>query len=300
MVNYCTECGYKIQLEFKFCPNCGSEIIAPENNSLNNDDILDNTKVIVCNNCGDENLADSVTCNSCGMRLTKGKYETSTSYTKRYLKTEIKPESKKELKHPIKKNRKQEKPQTEEKNLDAKKIYALVGVIAVLVFLILIFSGIINLSENKAPIAQVSQQNLGSGINLNELSKINELKSLVEKQPSNAALILELANLQFDSGFFEEASRNYSKYLQLDPKNADARIDMAVCFYNLGQYDRAEVEVIEALKFAPNHQTGYLNLGVINLAKQNLEKAREWFNKTIEINPNTEIAKKAKSLLQSH
>jgi len=54
----------------------------------------------------------------------------------------------------------------------------------------------------------------------------------------------------------------------LEPKNANARIDMAVCYYNMQQFDKAESEILTALKYSPNHQTGFLNLGVIYLAKQ--------------------------------
>ena len=75
---------------------------------------------------------------------------------------------------------------------------------------------------------------------------------------------------------------------------------MAVCYYNLQQFDKAESEILTALKYSPNHQTGFLNLGVIYLAKQNLEKSKEWFNKTVELDPNSEVGKKAKSLLESH
>lgn len=301
MINHCTECGYKIQTGFKFCPNCGYDLTSIENNSIKAENYYETTEVMICSNCGDENPSESLICSSCGISLKKEKYKTSTISTKKNVKLEIKSENKKELKSSLQKNKKQTKqPVTEEKNLDAKKIYAFIGGAIAIVFVVLLLSGTINLSADKAPIPQVNQQNLGSGINLNELPRINELKSLIEKQPNNAALLLELANLQFDSGFFEEASRNYSKYLQLEPQNADARIDMAVCYYKMGQFDKAEAEVVEALKYSPNHQTGYLNLGIINLAKQNIDKAKEWFNKTIEINPNTDVAKKAKSLLQTH
>ena len=213
------------------------------------------------------------------------------------------------IKNEKSKTKKQNKPQSKNKNesaetvgkkLENKKILAFVGISFAIVLLILIASGVIDLSGSKPTPIEVTQQSPGSGIDLSSISKINELKNIVEKDPNNASAILDLANLRFDSGFFEDAAKNYEQYLKLDQKNANARIDMAVCYYNLQQFDKAESEILTALKYSPNHQTGFLNLGVIYLAKQNLEKSKEWFNKAVELDPNSEVGKKAKSLLESH
>ena len=84
-----------------------------------------------------------------------------------------------------------------------------------MVLLILIASGVIDLSGSKATPIEVTQQNQGSGIDLSSISKINELKNIVENNPNNASAILDLANLRFDSGFFEDAAKNYEQYLKL-------------------------------------------------------------------------------------
>jgi tetratricopeptide (TPR) repeat protein len=86
----------------------------------------------------------------------------------------------------------------------------------------------------------------------------------------------------------------------MKPTNADARIDMGVCYYNLKQYDKAIAEMEKALKNSPNHQIGHLNLGIVNLGAGNLDKSKEWFQKAVNINPNNDIGKRAQELLQSH
>lgn len=296
MISYCNECGAKLDPGFKFCPNCGSEI----NFSVGSIEQIV-TQVVVCSNCGDENPPGSLVCNSCGVKLGDSKV----------MNAVVQPKIKSEEKFPNN-NQKQKKSgkaqtknvsqisPTEGKKLEGKRVFIIAAGFLAIIFLILIASGIVDLSGNKPVQENISQQTQASGIDLNSLSRINELKSIVDKNPNDANSILELANLRFDSGFFEDAAKNYQQYLSIEPKNPDARIDMAVCFYNLQQFDRAEAEILEALKFAPKHQTGFLNLGVINLAKQNLEKAKEWFNKAVELDPNSETGKKAKSLLQSH
>lgn len=301
MVSFCTECGAKVEQSFKFCPNCGSEINLSSAPKSLDETLWKTVQVIVCSNCGEENSFESSVCNSCGVKLDKTKTATVTlsNYVKANRQAKIeKPKSKKHNK-PQSKN-KNESTVTVGKNLESKKIIAFVGISLAVVLLVLIASGVIDLSGSKTTPIQVTQQNQGSGIDLNAISKINELKSVVEKNPNNASAILDLANLRFDSGFFEDAAKNYEQYLKLDPKNANAQIDLGVCYYNMKQFDKAESEILAALKYSPNHQTAYLNLGVIYLAKQNMEKAKEWFNKTVELDPNSEVGKKAKSLLESH
>jgi cytochrome c-type biogenesis protein CcmH/NrfG len=301
MVSFCTECGTKLELNFKFCPICGSEInsflVSPKLDEANSI----TAQVIVCTNCGEENSLESNVCNSCGVKLNKTKTASIT------ISNNVKANSKVKIEKP--KSKKFNKPQNKNKNestvivnkkLDSKKILAFVGISIGSVLLVLVASGVIDLSGSKTTPTVMAQQNQGSGIDLSSISKINELKNIAEKDPNNASAVLDLANLQFDSGFFEDAAKNYDQYLKLEPKNANARIDMAVCYYNMQQFDKAESEILTALKYSPNHQTGFLNLGVIYLAKQNMEKAKEWFRKTVEIDPNSEVGKKAKSLLESH
>ena len=299
MVSFCTECGAKVELNFKFCPICGSEINSFPPPKKLEEAALMNAQVIVCTNCGEENSLESNVCNSCGVKFNKTKTVTVSASNNVKANTQVKIEKSKSKK-PKKTQNKNESTVIVNKKLDSKKILAFVGISIGLVLLVLFFSGVIDLSESKTTSTIMAQQNQGSGIDLSSISKINDLKNIVEKDPNNASAILDLANLRFDSGFFEDAAKNYEQYLKLDQKNANARIDMAVCYYNLQQFDKAESEILTALKYSPNHQTGFLNLGVIYLAKQNLVKSKEWFNKAVELDPNSEVGKKAKSLLESH
>lgn len=55
-----------------------------------------------------------------------------------------------------------------------------------------------------------------------------------------------------------------------------------------------------AIKIKPKHQIGLLNLGVVNLTAGNLEKSKEWLKKAINIDPNSQYAKRAQELLKAH
>ena len=157
---------------------------------------LNSSKVIICNRCGDENSLDSKVCHSCGVKLDKSKITTGKIEFKSNVADQPKvekPKTKKQGK-PQNKN-KNESTAVPEKKLESKKIFALIGASAAVVVLILVASGVIDISGNKPVSREVIQQNQSSGIDLSAITKINELKNIVEKNPDNAAAILDLANL---------------------------------------------------------------------------------------------------------
>ena len=88
--------------------------------------------------------------------------------------------------------------------------------------------------------------------------------------------------------------------MEKNPANADARVDMGVCYYNLKNYPTAIAEMKKALEYSPRHQIAHLNLGIVNLTAGNLEDSKNWFQKAVDIDPDSEVGKRAKELLQSH
>lgn len=229
---YCSECGYKFDREFKFCPECGA---------------------------------------ATGQKLS----------------------SKKNNSHITSKN-------NDAKNLNPKVIYGiLIGGIAAIA-IILFSSGILD-SSVSAPVNQMQgQSDFSSGVNMNNIQAINDLEEKIKLNPEDYQSLLELAHLKNDSGLFEAAILNYKTYLEKHQDDADARVDMGVCYYNLKDYNNAIKEMETALKYAPNHQIAHLNLGVVNLSAGNLQASKDWLQKAYNINPTNEVGQKAEQLLKNH
>jgi tetratricopeptide (TPR) repeat protein len=141
---------------------------------------------------------------------------------------------------------------------------------------------------------------LSSGVNLNNMQMINDLEAKIKQNLEDYKSLLELAHLKNDSGLFEAAIQNYKTYLDKNPKDADARVDMGVCYFNLQDYSSAIKEMETALTYVPNHQIAHLNLGVVNLSAGNIEKSKEWLKKAYDLNPTSEVGKKAEQLLNNH
>ncbi|MBE0538632.1 MAG: tetratricopeptide repeat protein [Ignavibacterium sp.] len=283
-MNYCAECGFKIEGEFKFCPNCGSQIKLV--GSFPNKVTTNQDEVVICKNCGEENPAENSECFSCGIPLNGNKRK------KQFP-------AKQDTKKHIQKNVDNKKIAYEEKVLDNKKILMISSAIVVIFIFALIISGVFD-SEVKTNVTQMSDQTSNSGVSLANMEEINKLEAAVTANPDDLESTLHLAHLQQDAGLYEKAIANYKKYLAKDPENADNRVDMAICYYNLGDNTTAINEMETALKYQPTHQIAHLNLGIVNLAARNIESSKEWFKKAAELDPNSEAGKRAQELLTSH
>jgi tetratricopeptide (TPR) repeat protein len=139
-----------------------------------------------------------------------------------------------------------------------------------------------------------------SGVNLNNLNKINDLEKAVASNPNDHQRLLELAHLLNDSRLYDKAVQYYTQYLKSHPDDTDVKVDMGVCYFELKKYDDAVAEMESALKINPDHQIAHFNLGIVNMSMGNMDKAKEWWRKSIQINPTNNIGQKAQELLNSN
>ncbi len=187
------------------------------------------------------------------------------------------------------------------KNLNPKIIYGIIiGGIAVIT-IILFSSGMLDTAPETTSVNQVQNQNsTSSGVDLNSMNEINALEEKVKQNPDDYQSLLHLAHLKNDSGLYNAAIINYKAYLEKFPKDADARVDMGVCYFNLKDYPTAIKEMETALQYSPNHQIALLNLGIVNLAAGDLAKSKEWLQKAYSINPTNDVGQRAEQLLKNH
>jgi len=144
--------------------------------------------------------------------------------------------------------------------------------------------------------------------------EIERLQKVVDANPADALSTLRLANLLHDNGSRDPQSivravEMYKRYLAMNPDNPDARVDLGVCYFELGRKDssRSQEYFTSAIKemetaFAahPTHQTAAFNLGIVNLHAGNMEAASKWFVKAVEIDSSSTLGARAKQLLEQH
>ena len=99
---------------------------------------------------------------------------------------------------------------------------------------------------------------------------------------------------------FESAIINYKTYLEKNPSDADARVDMGVCYFSLKNYNEAISEMKKAVQYSPKHQLAYINLGIVSMSAGSSDDAKKFWQKAVDLDPGSENGLKAKELLESH
>ena len=131
-------------------------------------------------------------------------------------------------------------------------------------------------------------------------TQVNALKSVAEREPSNAKPRVQLANLYFDAERYEDAIKWYSEGVKLAPKDPDVSTDLGVSYYYTNQPDKALEQFDRSLKLDPRHTKTLLNVGIVKaFGKQDLEGAMQAWQKVLEIAPDSAEGQAAKRALDS-
>ena len=237
-------------------------------------------KNVFCNSCGTPNPQGSNFCSNCGSPLSSGKGK------------------KQNKKHPSVK----QQAASEGKQLNKNNILLIVYSLAIVTLVILFAAGIFDSTPeipNRPPVQQ-QNKNFGMGADLSKVNEIKNLETAVANNPDDHQALLNLAHLLNDSGFYQKAIQRYESYLKLHPDIPDVMVDLGVCYFNLKKFDNAIDWMSRAIKIDPTHQIGHFNLGIVNLSMNNIAEAKNWWRKAIALGPNTDIAKRAQSLLEQN
>ena len=132
------------------------------------------------------------------------------------------------------------------------------------------------------------------------LTEITNLEAKIKSDPKDSDALLQLANRLHDAKFYPRAIETYKQFLVLKPNDADARVDMAICYYETGDASQAVREIESVVKKHPKHQMAAFNLGVIQLSSGNLEESKKWLKKAVDIDSLSPAGQRARDLLHQH
>jgi|GEM_PF-2312518 tetratricopeptide (TPR) repeat protein len=98
--------------------------------------------------------------------------------------------------------------------------------------------------------------------------------------PATASRLLELL-----------LERKYRRYLERHPDDVEARVRLAFLLYFRGVSDEVEMHCRRALELSPNFAPAYLVLGLEYRARQEWQRAREMFQRAVELAPHMAAAR---------
>jgi tetratricopeptide (TPR) repeat protein len=134
---------------------------------------------------------------------------------------------------------------------------------------------------------------------LNE-AEVTALKSVADREKSNARPRVQLANLYFDAERYDDAIKWYEDALALQPNDVNVSTDLGVCYYYINQPDKALAQFEKSLELDPKHAKTLLNVGIVRaFGKQDLDGATQAWQQVIKIAPNSPEGQAAKRALDS-
>jgi tetratricopeptide (TPR) repeat protein len=268
----CQSCGFISFKDEVICSECGAKIsndILPEINKVTDG-------LLICKNCGFGNEQSFNYCGKCGESLMNLKVKNNSS-------------------KPVQKKYEKKIP------LTTKLAYGILGLFVILVSIITFINKnssfpveTANAMDNRG---EVSKQIQAPKI---DMMRLSELNMNLDKNPADKNSLLGIANLYHDANNHLQAISYYKKYLALEEKNADARIDMAICCFLSGDNETAITEINNALKFSPLHQKAYYNLGIISMSSGKVKESMEYFQKCYELDPKTEAGIQSMDFINQH
>ena len=154
-----------------------------------------------------------------------------------------------------------------------------------------------------APAAQQASTSAGGSSSraavLDE-TQVNALKTVAEKETSNATPRVQLGNLYFDAERYDDAIKWYGDALKLVPDDVNVSTDLGVSYYYSNQPDKALSQFDRSLKLDPKHAKTLLNVGIVKaFGKQDLDGAEAAWKQVLTIAPDSPEGQAAKRALDS-
>lgn len=268
----CRNCGHEIASSDRYCSSCGASIDRPETaGSLPRSERASTKTNLICPLCGQANESGSAFCESCGARLGPAAAEV--------------------------KSKSPSSPR-----LPPLKIFQSWKLTLGLAVLLIGTLALLKSSRNDSP-ESISPHSTGM------VKEIQSLQKAVDANPRDARSVLQLANLYHDVRLFPKAIAMYERYIEIDPSNADARVDLGTSYFEMsfedtsrrGEYLAAAKEAMEkALTYVPRHQLALFNLGIVRFHTGEIDEALDSFKKCVMVDSTSETGRKAMQFLNQH
>jgi cytochrome c-type biogenesis protein CcmH/NrfG len=130
-------------------------------------------------------------------------------------------------------------------------------------------------------------------------SRASAMKTAAQQNPADAATRVQLGNLYFDAGRFQEAAEWYEAALKINPRDVNASTDLGIAYYYMNQADKALAQFDRSLTVDPRHAKTLLNVGIVRaFGKQDLKGATAAWQRVLDVAPGSEEARAATQALE--
>jgi tetratricopeptide (TPR) repeat protein len=130
--------------------------------------------------------------------------------------------------------------------------------------------------------------------------KADALKVVADRDPKNTEARTQLATLYFDAERYQEAIVWYEQAFRLNPSDPDVSTDLGVSYYYSNDADQALAQFDASLAVDPTHVKTLFNQGIVlAFGKEDMAGAAASWQKIVEVAPDTPEAVGAQRALDS-
>jgi cytochrome c-type biogenesis protein CcmH/NrfG len=134
---------------------------------------------------------------------------------------------------------------------------------------------------------------------MNSTNNVSELKERLNKDGNDIEAAITLGNIFYDHGDAGQSILYYQRALAIDPDMPGVRTDLGTMYWRNDDISLAEQAFREAIVRDPSFGHAYVNLGLLlHRAKDNVTEARAVWQQLLTVNPDHDVATKARELLQ--
>jgi tetratricopeptide (TPR) repeat protein len=128
---------------------------------------------------------------------------------------------------------------------------------------------------------------------------VAQLKERLNKDSNDLDAAISLGNIFYDNGDAVQSILYYQRALEINPDLPGVRTDLGTMYWRNDDISLAEKAFREAIRRDPSFGHAYVNLGLLlHRARDNINEAREVWQQFLTIDPDHEVAPKARELLQ--
>lgn len=118
-------------------------------------------------------------------------------------------------------------------------------------------------------------------------------------RPLDSMLVVSAANISYDLGQFDKASRFYRRFLDaIDPSATAVRVDYAYCLFQTGKQSEAIAELEGVIQKEPKNQSALFNIAVMYTQLSRMDMATMWFKRCQQADPSSAIGQRASAALE--
>lgn len=124
-------------------------------------------------------------------------------------------------------------------------------------------------------------------------AKVSALMTKISTNPRDITSLAGLGDLYFQAGDYKTAAMWEQKVLGVDPKNVTALLALGASEFNQGDSANAEKHWQQVVAIDERQIEAHYDLGFLYLSQNppNLTRVRQEWNRVVQIDPNSQIAK---------